>query len=138
MNDPVAERLTLPDPLIAIVGATDSPGKYGGIIYRDMKAKGYRVVGVNPGRSTVDGDKTYPTLADLPEKPDQKEGEPEGDVNQDPFLVHHLHAQGQGHHQANLIAVLRRRFGPFTEGTNDRPNGPYAEIEQGLYNGVFV
>jgi hypothetical protein len=70
MNDPVAERLTLPDPLIAIVGATDSPGKYGGIIYRNMKAKGYRVVGVNPGRLTVDGDKSYPTLADLPEKPD--------------------------------------------------------------------
>jgi predicted CoA-binding protein len=70
MNDPVAERLALPDPLIAIVGATDSPGKYGGIIYRDLKAKGYRVVGVNPGRTKVDGDEAFPTLADLPEKPD--------------------------------------------------------------------
>jgi len=69
MNDPVAERLALPDPLIAIVGATDSPSKYGGIIYRDLKAKGYRVVGVNPHRSTVDGDPAYARLSDLPEKP---------------------------------------------------------------------
>ncbi len=70
MNDPVADRLALPDPLIAVVGATDSPRKYGGIIYRDLKAKGYRVVGVNPGRITVDGDKAFPALSDLPERPD--------------------------------------------------------------------
>ena len=70
MIDPVSERLTRPDPLIAIVGATDAPGKYGGIIYRDLKAKGYRVVGVNPGRSSVDGDPAYPDLASLPEQPD--------------------------------------------------------------------
>ena len=66
MMDPVSERLHLPDPLVAIVGATDAPGKYGGIIYRDLKAKGYRVVGVNPGRTMVDGDVVYPDLASLP------------------------------------------------------------------------
>ena len=70
MTDPVSERLLRPDPLIAIVGATDAPGKYGGIIYRDMKAKGYRVVGVNPQRQTVDGDPAYASLADLDEAPD--------------------------------------------------------------------
>lgn len=70
MTDPVSERLSLPDPLIAVVGATDAPGKYGGIIYRDLKQKGYRVVGVNPGRPTVDGDPAYPSLASLPEVPD--------------------------------------------------------------------
>lgn len=70
MNDPVSEKLRLPDPLIAIVGATDSPHKYGNIIYKDMKRKGFRVVGINPTRDTVDGDKAYPSLADLPEKPD--------------------------------------------------------------------
>ena len=67
MMDPVSERLRLPDPLVAIVGATDARGKYGGIIYRDLKAKGYRVVGVNPGRESVDGDPVYPDLASLPE-----------------------------------------------------------------------
>lgn len=70
MFDPVSERLNLPDPLIAVVGATDHPGKYGGTIYRHLKAKGYRVIAVNPLRDTVDGDHCYATLDDLPEKPD--------------------------------------------------------------------
>ncbi|HSJ71031.1 MAG TPA: CoA-binding protein [Acidimicrobiia bacterium] len=70
MHDPVSERLNLPDPLIAIVGATDSPGKYGGIIYRDLKAKGYRVVAVNASRPTVDGDPTVASLSEMTERPD--------------------------------------------------------------------
>lgn len=70
MSDPVSERLNQPDPLIAVVGATDAPGKYGGIIYRDMKAKGYRVVPVNPQRQSVDGDPTFASLGDLEELPD--------------------------------------------------------------------
>lgn len=70
MTDPVSQRLHGDDPLIAIVGATDAPGKYGGIIYRDLKAKGYRVVPVNPTRPTVDGDPTVATVGDLAEPPD--------------------------------------------------------------------
>lgn len=66
----VTERLDLPDPLIAVVGATDHPGKYGGTIYRDLKTKGYRVVAVNPLRESVDGDPCYHTLMDLDEVPD--------------------------------------------------------------------
>ena len=54
---------------MAIVGATDHPTKYGGIIYRDMKGKGYPVFGVNPYRNTVDGDPCWATITDLPEKP---------------------------------------------------------------------
>lgn len=70
MSLSVTERLDLPDPLIAVVGATDHPGKYGGAIYRDLKAKGYRVVAVNPLRESVDGDPCYHTLMDLDEVPD--------------------------------------------------------------------
>ena len=70
MNDPVSSRLELSDPLIAVVGATDRPGKFGGKIYRDLKGKGYRVVAVNPGRATVDGDEAFGSIADLPEPPD--------------------------------------------------------------------
>ena len=66
----VVDRLDLPDPLIAVVGATDHPGKYGGTIYRNLKAKGYRVAAVNPLRDTVDGDPCVPTLMDLAETPD--------------------------------------------------------------------
>ena len=70
MNDPVSERLNLPNPLIAVVGATDAPGKYGGIIYRDLKRKGYRVVPVNPARDIVDGDPVYASILDIEEPPD--------------------------------------------------------------------
>lgn len=61
--------LSEPGTSIAVVGATDHRGKYGGIIYRDMKSKGYPVFAVNPNRSTVDGDRCWPTVKDLPEKP---------------------------------------------------------------------
>jgi predicted CoA-binding protein len=70
MSLSVIERLDLSDPLIAVVGATDHHGKYGGTIYRHLKAKGYRVVAVNPLRETVDGDPCYHTLMDLDEMPD--------------------------------------------------------------------
>ncbi|MDH4116874.1 MAG: CoA-binding protein [Acidimicrobiia bacterium] len=66
---PVAAPLEDPSTTIAVVGATDSPGKYGGIIYRRMKALGYRVYPVNPRRSTVAGDRAYPDLASLPQPP---------------------------------------------------------------------
>lgn len=56
-----------PESIIAIVGATDTPGKYGGIIYRDLKAKGFEVRAVNPNRSMVDGDPCYPSLAAIDE-----------------------------------------------------------------------
>jgi predicted CoA-binding protein len=58
------------DTVIAVVGATDSPGKYGGVIYRDLKSRGYRVMAVNPNRRHVDGDDSYPSLAALPTRPD--------------------------------------------------------------------
>jgi len=64
-----SELLARPDAVIAVVGATDRPSKYGGIIYRDLKAKGYRVLAVNPYRDTVDGDPCWKSLADLPEPP---------------------------------------------------------------------
>jgi len=70
MSDPISTLLNGHDPLVAIVGATDNPHKYGSVIYRDLKAKGYRVVPVNPHRATVAGDDAFPTLAALPAAPD--------------------------------------------------------------------
>lgn len=63
------ELLADPATTVAVVGATDNPDKYGGRIYRNLKSKGFKVLAVNPTRSTVDGDAAYPTLADLPEEP---------------------------------------------------------------------
>ena len=55
---------------IAVLGATDNLEKYGSIIYRDLKSRGYQMLAVNPSRDTVDDDPCYPTLRDLPEGPD--------------------------------------------------------------------
>ncbi len=61
--------LSEPGASIAVIGATDRPGKYGGIIYRDLKRKGYKVFAVNPYRETVDGDPCWKSVKDLPEVP---------------------------------------------------------------------
>ena len=68
--DPITSLLSESDPAIAVVGATDNPHKYGSVIYRDLKAKGYRVYPVNTTRDTVDGDTAYRDLRELPEVPD--------------------------------------------------------------------
>jgi predicted CoA-binding protein len=65
----IASLLSEPETTVAVVGATDNPSKYGYVIYRDLKRKGYRVFAVNPRRSTVDSDPSYKDLRSLPEKP---------------------------------------------------------------------
>ena len=54
---------------IALVGASDNESKYGHTIFLDLKRKGYRVYPVNPRRDTVQGEKAYARLADIPEPP---------------------------------------------------------------------
>lgn len=68
VND-IAQLLQQDDTTVAVVGATDDSGKYGSVIYRDLKSKGFTVYPVNPNRATVDGDPAYATVADLPERP---------------------------------------------------------------------
>ena len=53
----------------ALVGATNDSSKYGNIIFKNMRAAGYTVYPVNPRATTVEGEKAYPDLASLPEKP---------------------------------------------------------------------
>ncbi len=65
----IIELLDKPGTTVAIVGATDDPSKYGSVIYRDLKLKGFTVYSVNPNRSTVDGDPTFKRLEDIPEPP---------------------------------------------------------------------
>lgn len=65
----VAQLLDDPETSVAIVGATDTPGKYGGIVYRRLKNLGYTVYPINPHRATVDGDPSYPDLESLPDQP---------------------------------------------------------------------
>jgi len=53
----------------AVVGASTDPDKFGHQIFRDLRAAGYTVYGVNPRGGEVDGQTVYPTLSNLPERP---------------------------------------------------------------------
>jgi predicted CoA-binding protein len=68
--DTISTLLNEGNPVVAIVGASDNPSKYGNRIYRDLKAKGFTVYPVNPTQPTIDGDPAYADLDDLPEAPD--------------------------------------------------------------------
>jgi len=56
--------------VIAVVGASRNPEKYGHKVYKDLKEAGYKVYPVNPNASEILGDKCYPNLESLPERPD--------------------------------------------------------------------
>ena len=54
----------------AVVGANDNPEKYGNMIYRKLKSRGYEVYPVNPNYEEIDGDICYVNLSSLPKVPD--------------------------------------------------------------------
>lgn len=55
----------------AVVGASNSPQKFGRRIFDSLKAKGYEVYAVNPNEPAGldDGTPTYPSVRDLPVVP---------------------------------------------------------------------
>ena len=54
----------------AVVGASRDPDKYGFLVYRSLKAAGKTAIPVNPRTGEVDGDRCYPSLSDLPQRPE--------------------------------------------------------------------
>ncbi len=56
--------------LWAVVGVSEDPNKYGHLVFATLLDSGYHMYGVNPKGGEVRGHKLYPTLADLPEKPE--------------------------------------------------------------------
>ena len=55
--------------LIALVGASNDPKKYGNKILLDLVSKGYNVVPINITEDTIAGIKTYKNVLDLKESP---------------------------------------------------------------------
>ncbi|RZT35472.1 acetate--CoA ligase family protein [Cupriavidus agavae] len=57
---------------VAIIGASDNPNKVGGRPIHYMRKFGYagEVFPVNPGRTTIQGYRAYPTLGDIGKTPD--------------------------------------------------------------------
>ena len=52
---------------LAVVGVSRKAEKFGNVVYRELKAKGYRVFPVNPNAESVAGERCYPSLSALPE-----------------------------------------------------------------------
>ena len=55
---------------IAVVGLSSSPARASNSVAGYMRRQGYRVIPVNPNEQQVFGEKSYPSLADVPEKID--------------------------------------------------------------------
>lgn len=64
------EEKMLEKKVWAVVGANEDPEKYGNMIYKKLKSRGYRVYPVNPKHETIDGDRCYSNLSSIPELPE--------------------------------------------------------------------
>ncbi|MDR3256516.1 MAG: CoA-binding protein [Endomicrobium sp.] len=56
--------------LIAVVGVSENPDKFGYRIFTDLLRAGFKAVAVGIRGGTVAGKTVYKSLKDLPEKPD--------------------------------------------------------------------
>jgi uncharacterized protein len=54
----------------AIVGVSRNERKFGNAIFKELKKKGYNVFPVNPNMNEINGEKCYPELKSIPQKPD--------------------------------------------------------------------
>ncbi len=61
INDFLAQRK------LAVIGVSRQRHKFGHVLYRSLKAKGYQVFAINPHATTIAGDPCYPDVKALPE-----------------------------------------------------------------------
>ncbi|MFC4778404.1 CoA-binding protein [Paenibacillus sp. GCM10023252] len=55
---------------IAVVGLSDKPDRVSYMVSEAMQNKGYRIIPVNPSADRILGEKSYASLADIPEPVD--------------------------------------------------------------------
>ena len=76
MNEPELIRSMLDSPAkenprtIAVIGLSEVPSKPSHYVSKYMQQHGYKIYPVNPSIAQVLGEKAYPSLSDLPVKPD--------------------------------------------------------------------
>ena len=68
--DPDLKRLLTEATTIAMVGASSNPEKSSYGIMQKLQKAGYRVVPVNPRETEILGERSYPSLIDVPERID--------------------------------------------------------------------
>jgi len=55
---------------IAVVGVSRKKENAANLIYRKLRSEGYTVFAVNPNATTLEGDRCYPNLKSIPDKPE--------------------------------------------------------------------
>ena len=73
MDSSEAERITellKKAKTIAVVGLTDTPMRPSYGVSHYMRSWGYRIIPVNPNIAAWEGEKSYPSLLDVPQKVD--------------------------------------------------------------------
>ena len=61
--------IMLAEKIWAVIGVSHDHKKFSNRIYRRLRNLGYTVYAINPGLPEVEGDRCYPDLNALPEKP---------------------------------------------------------------------
>jgi predicted CoA-binding protein len=69
-SDQELKKILTDATTIAIVGASSNPAKASHRIMQTLQNAGYRVIPVNPGETEILGERSYPSLVDVPERID--------------------------------------------------------------------
>ncbi|MDX1405375.1 MAG: CoA-binding protein [Woeseiaceae bacterium] len=69
-QDPDVIRSVLARPNVAIVGLSGNPLRASNFVGRYLQIRGYNVIPVNPRESEILGNKSWPSLSEIPEKVD--------------------------------------------------------------------
>lgn len=69
-SDQELRQLLTDATVIAMVGASSDPDKASNGIMRKLQHVGYRVIPVNPTETEILGERSYPSLLDVPERID--------------------------------------------------------------------
>ena len=70
MNEPALIEELVRAKTIAVIGLSEDAAKPSHYVSAYMQSAGARILPVNPSIAAVLGEKSYPSLADLPEKPE--------------------------------------------------------------------
>jgi predicted CoA-binding protein len=70
VNDPAVVELLSSAKTIAIAGLSDNPDRPSYGVAQYLQQHGYRIIPVNPAIDSVLGEKSFASLADIPEKVD--------------------------------------------------------------------
>jgi uncharacterized protein len=70
LNEPQTIHDLLQSKTIAVIGISDDPSKPSHYVSAYMQKLGHTILPINPSLDTVLGEKAYPSLSALPEKPD--------------------------------------------------------------------